>query len=390
MCERGGGSSRLLSSAFWAESFIVCASSITNTRRRASKGTPAISPISSRTWSTRISGSARGRPVLVSLQPSASTRSGWMRKLRQTSSSGWRSASTRSASSCAGSRPCRDAAAGPAAAARLRDAAPARTGSPAPARARASSCRRPPAPPAAARAAPARARAHARGCALIRSWPRISPSVIAARPPAGHAPASPSHSRRKTTSASCVPSRHSQREGSSASSDRKPARTRSWNSTSSRSSRSCPPRRPTRRRPTATGTSRSTIRSGRRPPVASRASCRIGGERQAASVALVGQARLDVAVAQHQPSLAERGARPARRRAARDRRSTATAPRSATSRGGRDRAAARGWPPPMAVPPGSRVGECPRPDTRGQPLELRALARALDPLERDERHARAF
>ena len=92
-CERGGGSSRLLSSAFWADSFIVWASSITKTRRRASNGAPAISPIRSRTWSTRISGSARGRPVFVSHQPSESTRSGCRRKFRHTSSSGCRSAS---------------------------------------------------------------------------------------------------------------------------------------------------------------------------------------------------------------------------------------------------------------------------------------------------------
>ena len=69
-CERGAGSSRLFSSAFWADSFMVWASSMTKTRRRASNGAPAISRTRSRTWSTRISGALQlgEADVAVSLE----------------------------------------------------------------------------------------------------------------------------------------------------------------------------------------------------------------------------------------------------------------------------------------------------------------------------------
>ncbi len=212
-CERGGGSSRLLRSAFWADSFIVWASSITKTRRRASNGVPAISPIRSRTWSTRISGSARGRPVFVSHQPSASTRSGWRRKFRHTSSSGCRSASLRALLQPLGRERGRPPCGRPGTRRKARARGPARTGPPGRPRGRGSSCRRRPAPRRAARAAAGRARAPGERIARTRSWPRTSASLIVP-PPTRPRATSPDHSASNTAAAGPVPSSLSQREGS--------------------------------------------------------------------------------------------------------------------------------------------------------------------------------
>ena len=273
-CERGGGSSRFLSSAFWAASFMVWASSMTNTRRRASNGAPAISPTRSRTWSTRISGSLRGRPVRVSHQPSASTRSGCRRKLRHTSSSGWRSASWRISASRSGRveastrRHARHAPHG--------SGAGAASHSVACATASASRFLPTPSGPSNSIAGGRRSRSSARAStARTRSWPRTSASLT--RPPPGRGPCRrapatairtrrlPIHGRRRAASAP-APARRARRSRRTPARGTRAPRLRADPAPRAAARGRAPPRR---------GRSKSTMTSGRSPPVASVASARI-------------------------------------------------------------------------------------------------------------------
>ena len=231
--------------------------------------------------------------------------------------------------------------------------APARTGPPARPRARASSCRR--------RPGPAKSIAGRQPVALERAREDRPDALVAADVGEPHAPRlpheaagdEPGHSASNTASSGLrAVERAASATGSSARSASKPARTRSWNETRSASSRSCAPRRPTRARPDLDGHVDEHDQVGPQAAGGERGEPSDGLERQAAAVALVREARLDVAVAEHHAALGRAPAGSPRPRSARGRRSRAAARSSGPSRGSRGRAARRAPPRPMAVPAG--------------------------------------
>ena len=152
----------------------------------------------------------------------------------------------------------------------------------------------------------------------------------------------PCHSASATVSSGCVPSSRSHREGSSARSASKPARTRSWKETRSDSRRSCAPRRPTRARPDL---DRHVDEDDQRPAAARRWRVRraAGCPRAAGRGRSPGRRGSTPRGGRRGPSA--RGRAPAgspRPRSVRGRRSRAAARSGRPSRGSRGRAARRG------------------------------------------------
>ena len=142
---------------------------------------------------------------------------------------------------------------------------------------------------------------------------------------------------------------------------------------------------PPERGPTSTGTSSRTIDVGPQAAGGERGQAVDGREVQAAAVALVGQARLHVAVAEHHPALGQGRAH----HLGHVLRPVGEVEEQLRHRG---HAAARGveehapYRRPDGRAPGLAGDHDLRAEPRGEPAQLRRLAAALDPLERDERH----
>ena len=140
--------------------------------------------------------------------------------------------------------------------------------------------------------------------------------------------------------------------GRAAASCRNISRTRSWNSTDSASIRS---RSSKRVSPCCGGRSSSTVRCGRRSPVAQRATRSTSRSASVAPGALVGQRRVDVAVGDHDRPAGQRRARPPGRRARPCRRRRAAPRCGARCRRSPGRARSGGASAPTSVSPGSWV-----------------------------------
>ena len=358
--ERGGGSSRLLSSAFCRPRRSCCARRRSRTRggarlerRPGDLAAPGRTP-----WSTRISGSERGRPVHVQ---AADPR-------REPGPGAGGSCATRphpggGRPPGAAPRAARDASAAADLAGRPGTRRRARPRAP---RSHSAACadregerlladavraRR-----TAARAAGGRARARGRAPRARGRGPRTSASLTRASPRRGPAPTRPRPQRLEhgVGRPACRRAR-SQRSGSCAQRARRSRRARARGTRGPRPRAGPAPRAARRGRARARPARRRGTISVRPQPAGRQRGERADRvEREAAAVALVGEARLHVAVAQHHAPLRRAPAARPRPRAAPGRRSRAAARPSASCPGSPGRAAPRGPPRPIAVPPGSR------------------------------------